>query len=191
MDPLALTHESGDECEFGSRVLLPEVAEVLCVPGVPNLHRVCPQFYRSGQPSRRGFKKMERMGVKSVISLREYHSDKRRVRGTKISTQRLSMAAGRMTYEHIVEVLCMIRMAPKPLLLHCWHGSDRTGCIVAAYRIVVQGWTLQQAEAEFRAPIYGHHNFWYRNIPVLLRSTDWEKLRRMWQNWEIENEGYH
>lgn len=188
MEQPVAEHAPSDGFEFWARVPLPEEAETHHIPGVPNMHRVCPNFYRSGQPSRRGFKKLEQLGIKAVISMREYHSDRRRARGTKISTQRLPVAAGKLTEEHILDMLCRIRMAPKPVLLHCWHGSDRTGCIVAAYRIVVQGWSLQQAEAEFRAPHYGHHNFWYKNIPILLRSTDWEKLRRMWKNWEIEGE---
>ncbi len=179
---------ASDQIEFWDRVQLPEEAETHLIPGVPNLHRVCPNFYRSGQPSRRGFKKLEQMGIRAVISMREYHSDERRAHGINISTQRIPVAAGKLTEEHILELLCMIRMAPKPVLLHCWHGSDRTGCIVAAYRIVEQGWTLQQAEAEFRAPRYGHHHYWYKNLPTLLRSADWEKLRRMWKNWEIEGE---
>ncbi len=34
-----------------------------------------------------------------------------------------------------------------------------------------------QAEAEFRIPAYGHHDFWYGNLVQLLREVDWEAMR--------------
>jgi protein tyrosine/serine phosphatase len=63
------------------------------------------------------------------------------------------------------------------VLVHCWHGSDRTGIVVAAYRIVFEGLSVQEAEAELRADTYGHHEFWYGNLVKLLRSTDWDAMR--------------
>lgn len=167
-------------------VELPSIAEALDHAGIPNFHRVSPDFYRSGQPKRKGFETLKEIGIKSVISLREYHSDTRKAEGTGLKLHRIAMAAGKITSEHLIQVLCLIRMTEKPLLLHCWHGSDRTGAIVMAYRIVVEGWTIDQAEAEFLTPCYGHHNFWYKNIPVLLRTTDWDRLKFTWNNWKQE-----
>ena len=63
------------------------------------------------------------------------------------------------------------------MLVHCWHGSDRTGIIVAAYRIIYENWSVAQAEAEFCRDEYGHHEFWYRNLVRLLRSTDWAAMK--------------
>lgn len=42
----------------------------------------------------------------------------------------------------------IIASAPKPLLIHCQHGQDRTGLVVAAYRVQVWGWTKEQAMKE-------------------------------------------
>ena len=38
-----------------------------------------------------------------------------------------------------------------PVLVHCWHGSDRTGCVCASHRIIFSGWSREQANAELRA----------------------------------------
>lgn len=163
-------------------VPLPSQAVEKVIEGVDNIYRVSDDLYRSGQPDSEGFEQLKRLGVKSVLNLREYHSDESRASGTDIETLRLPLAAGSLTQDEVAEALAMIQQAPKPVLVHCWHGSDRTGCIVAAYRVVAQGWTPEQAEAELLLPQYGHHSFWYKNIPELLRSMDWEQLRQQWKS---------
>ena len=72
---------------------------------------------------------------------------------------------------------CTLKNAPKPILIHCRHGSDRTGAIVAACRIVFENWPEEQAVAELKDPKFGHHTTLYKNIPQLIRKTDWEKIR--------------
>ncbi len=157
------------------------LAQPLSVLGVPNFYRVVPHFYRSGQPSYHGFQHLEEMGIRSILNLREYHRDRRKARHTTLHLFRLPMAAGQLTEAHLRTVLQCMKQAPKPLLLHCWHGSDRTGALVAAFRIVVQGWSIDEAEEEFRLPEFGHHEFWYANIPRLLRNTNWDDLRTAWE----------
>lgn len=162
-------------------VALPSQAVEKLVEGVDNLYRVSDDLYRSGQPDSEGFEQLEELGIKSVLNLREYHCDESRVGKADIVTMRLPLAAGSLTQEEVAQALAMIQQAPKPVVIHCWHGSDRTGCIVAAYRVVAQGWTPEQAVAELLMPQYGHHSFWYQNIPELLRSMDWEQLRQQWK----------
>jgi protein tyrosine/serine phosphatase len=36
----------------------------------------------------------------------------------------------------------------RPVLVHCAHGEERTGAVVAAYRVVVEGWEPAAAEKE-------------------------------------------
>jgi protein tyrosine/serine phosphatase len=50
-----------------------------------------------------------------------------------------------------------IVVLPKPVLLHCEHGEDRTGLAVAAYRVVVSGWTKDEAMDE--ALKFGYRNW--------------------------------
>lgn len=53
---------------------------------------------------------------------------------------------------HAVEKLVM---APKPVLVHCFHGRDRTGLVIAAYRMMMEGWSYEEAYAEMLR--YGHN----------------------------------
>lgn len=159
----------------------PERAQNVCLNGVENLHRVSSELYRSGQPDKDGFSALEQLGVRSVLNLREYHKDTRKARHTELHLMAYPVAAGEVTEADVENCLRLIQDAPKPLLVHCWHGSDRTGIIVAAYRIIYQGWSVEEAEKEFRDDTYGHHEFWYGNLVELLRRTDWDAMRRRLQ----------
>lgn len=153
-------------------------AQAVELDGVENLHRVSAELYRSAQPTPQGFTNLQALGIRSVLNLREYHKDTRRARHTDMHLMAYPVAAGKVTAADIENCLNLIAQAPKPVLVHCWHGSDRTGIVVAAYRIVFQGYSVQAAEAEFRAENYGHHEFWYGNLVELLRSTDWDAMRK-------------
>ncbi len=152
-------------------------AQAIDMEGVDNLHRVNTVLYRSGQPTAQGFTHLQAQGVRSVLNLREYHSDKKRAAHTDLQLMEHPMAAGAVTEADIEACLRLLAGAPKPALVHCWHGSDRTGIIVAAWRIVYEGCSVQAAEAEFRDDRYGHHEFWYGNLVELLRKIDWDAMR--------------
>ncbi len=142
-----------------------------------NFHRVADGIYRSGQPSRAEFRELAADGFKSDLNLREYHSDKRALRGLGITEYRFPVAAGSLTEEQLFEALKIIRDVPRPILIHCWHGSDRTGAVVAAYRIAFEQWPVTKALEEMRRKEFGFHDRIYRNIPELLESIDWDRFR--------------
>lgn len=147
------------------------------LPGVENSYRVSTELYRSGQPDEAGFHTIERAGIKSVLNLREYHTDTDEAADTKLKLLHYPVAAGSVTKQDIVNILKLLRSAPKPVLVHCWHGSDRTGITIAAYRIVEQGVSVEDAEKEFTDDRFGHHEFWYGNLRRLLKQIDWAALR--------------
>lgn len=52
----------------------------------------------------------------------------------------------------------------QPVLVHCNHGSDRTGTMVAIYRIVFEGWSKAQATDEMINGGFGFHPIWQNLI---------------------------
>lgn len=50
----------------------------------------------------------------------------------------------------IVDTIHELIEEGKTVLVHCAHGSDRTGLIMALYRLIYEGWTAEAAYAEFR-----------------------------------------
>ncbi|MEM6543138.1 MAG: protein tyrosine phosphatase, partial [Bacteroidota bacterium] len=61
---------------------------------------------------------------------------------------------------------------------HCWHCSDRTGAISAAYRIVFEDWEKEEAIKELRKEEFGYHENWYPNVMDLLRDLDVDALKK-------------
>ena len=153
------------------------VAKKIQLKGVGNLYQVSEELYRSEQPDKKGFANLKKLGIQSVLNLRKYHTDDDEAKGLNLNLYSYKMSAGNITEEDIEKCIRIIRMAPKPILIHCMHGSDRTGTIVAAYRIVEQNWSVDDAIAELKEKQFGYHEVVYPYIPKLLKSIDWEKLK--------------
>src|SRR5512132_1458835 len=58
-------------------------------PGLPNLHRISDNLYRCAQPNAQGMRAAEKLGIKTVISLRALHSDRDELVSTKLKTERI------------------------------------------------------------------------------------------------------
>ena len=156
-------------------------AAPLAVPGVPNLHRVTANFYRSAQPEAAGFQALAKNpGIKTVVSLRAFNSDKPLLAGTGIKLVAIPIHTWHIETEDVVKALATIRRAETtgPVLLHCQHGADRTGLITALYRVLYEGWTKAAALDELKNGTFGYHAVW-GNIPRYLRNIDTAALRQM------------
>ncbi len=134
--------------------------------------------YRSEQPNKKEFKTLEAYGVKTVLNLRRLKADDKKAKHTELHLEKLSLKSAEMTEKHIIEALRILKDAEKPVLIHCWHGSDRTGIISAAYRIVVENWSKDKAIAEFRKPVFGYHENWYPNLIALLEQLNVAEIRQ-------------
>ncbi len=141
-----------------------------------NWYRVSPEVYRCQQPSSAGMRELEAFGIKAVVNLREFHSDADEAASTAIVLSEIKLDAGALTYEQLVDAMKLVLAAPKPVALHCWHGSDRTGAVVAGYRVAVDGWTPADALDEMVAGGYGHHTM-YDNLRALVSGLDAVRLR--------------
>ncbi|MDR0747525.1 MAG: tyrosine-protein phosphatase [Helicobacteraceae bacterium] len=146
--------------------------------GAPNLHRVTESIYRSAQPTAEGFKNLQKLGVKTVINLRQFHSDDKELSQTELKAVRVKMQAWDPETKEVIRVLKMLNDPEgAPYLVHCQHGADRTGLAIAAYRIVVQEWSKEDAIKEMTKGGYGFHAIW-TDIPKFLRQMDVEAIRK-------------
>jgi protein tyrosine/serine phosphatase len=138
------------------------------VAGLPNFAKVSDVLFRGAQPTAEGMRALKAMGVKTVVSLRMAHSDRDMLAGTELQYLRISAKAWHPEDEDVARVLKIIE-DPKnqPVFVHCQHGADRTGTMVAAYRMVEQGWTKEEAAAEL--PNFGYHPVWTQILAYLDR----------------------
>jgi len=118
------------------------------------------------------------LGVKTVVNLRAFHGEGARVRAQGLGYEHISFKIWHPEDEDVVRFLRIVT-DPKsaPVFVHCQHGSDRTGTMIAIYRIAVQGWDREEAMREMVEGGYGFHPLW-ENLKDYIRRVDIEAIRR-------------
>jgi protein tyrosine/serine phosphatase len=132
------------------------------VSGIPNFHKTNERLYRGGQPTGDAWDSLARLGVKTVIDLRreDEHSTEAEGRAVKAADMRYvnvpmnGHVAPRET--DIIKILTILDSGDR-VFVHCKEGKDRTGTVVACYRIAADGWGNRKALSEAKS--LGMH--WY------------------------------
>src|SRR5262249_20385857 len=142
---------------LGLALTLPALPASIEAPGIPNFHQVNDRVYRGGQPSPDAWQSLAKLGVKTVIDLRR--NDEHPV----IDEERAVQTAG-MKYvnvpmkgvvppsnDQIAKILDVLLNSPDPVFVHCKRGADRTGAVIACYRIAHDRWKSKQALKEAKS----------------------------------------
>jgi protein tyrosine phosphatase (PTP) superfamily phosphohydrolase (DUF442 family) len=123
-------------------------------PGLPNFHQVNARIYRGGQPKSEGWDTLAKLGVKTVIDLRAEG-------GHSARAEERAVAAAGMHYVNVplsgmwappdatmAKVLALLDESTELVFVHCRRGADRTGTVMACYRIAHDGWSNRKALQE-------------------------------------------
>ncbi len=106
-------------------------------------------LWRSAQPTAAGFAELKRRGVKTIVNLRSVHSDRELLTGTGLQYVEIPCQAWHPEQADVLKFLKIVAdPRNQPVLLHCQHGADRTGLMIAAYRMVEDHWTAAEAIKE-------------------------------------------
>ena len=140
-----------------------------------NLHQVSDSVYRSDQPDSLGMVYLENNDFKSILNVKTKQTDSLLASGD-LNLFFVKMHAERIKKKQVLAALIVLRDAPKPLVIHCRHGSDRTGLIIALYRILFQDYTKEQAIDEMKNGNFGFHPIFF-NIPRFIKKIDIEEWR--------------
>lgn len=153
-------------------------AERMDVKGAPNLHKVSDNVYRSAQPSAEGMQNLKALGIKTIVNLRTFNSDKEEIGKTGLAYEHIYFKTWHPEKEDMIKFL-KIAQDPKnsPILVYCQHGADRTGTMMALYRIAAQGWSKDDAIAEMKNGGYGFHSVW-KNLPQFIEELDVDELKK-------------
>ena len=142
-----------------------------------NLYKIDSGVYRSEQPSHEDFKALEQYGIGEALNLRNRHSDDDEAAGTNVKLHRVKTKAHSINEEQLIEALRIIKNRKAPIVIHCHHGSDRTGAVCALYREVFQNVSKEDAIHDMTEGGFGFHRI-YKNIIRRIKEADIEQLRR-------------
>ncbi len=143
--------------------------------GIENFAKVADGLYRGAQPSEEGLRGLRDLGVRTVVNLREHHSEKEEAERLGLAPVEIPIRAGVLGSEppadDDVRRFFEVVLDPKrrPVYVHCAKGKDRTGTMVALYRIEVEGWTPEEAIAEMQE--FGYHDV-YKDLIAFVRRYD-------------------
>jgi protein tyrosine/serine phosphatase len=154
--------------------------------GIPNLNRVTGNLYRSAQPTKEGFAFLSTQPVlqkgdkpvNTIISLRAFNEDAPIVPvKSPLNLEQIRFKTWHPEDEDVIKFLRIVTTPSlQPVLVHCQHGSDRTGTMVAIYRIAYQGWSKQQATDEMVNGGFGFHPMW-QNLLRYIDKLDINKIK--------------
>lgn len=150
--------------------------------GLGNFGEVAPGLYRGGQPNREGYSELKKLGFTTVVTFRGERKlnakEKQALESEGMHFVVIPWSAfHHPSDEQVAEFLQLVRThSGQKVYLHCVRGGDRTGVMVATYRIAIDKWQPQQAVKEMEEYHFWHHMFphlraYVMNFPKLLGES--------------------
>jgi protein tyrosine phosphatase (PTP) superfamily phosphohydrolase (DUF442 family) len=153
-------------------------AQKVELAGVKNYYQVTTNLYRGAQPTAEGMKQLKALGIRTVINLRAFHSDKDEVAGTGLKSVRFETKPWHAEEEDVIGFLKAVTDTNNlPVFVHCQRGADRTGMMCAMYRIVVCGWTKPEAIDEMKNGGFDFNPAWH-DLVSFIEKADIADIKR-------------
>lgn len=129
-----------------------------------NLYQIDARLFRSQQLQSKDLTLLQRLGIKTVINLRFFdrNDDIQAFKQSSLNLINTPLLTWAISPKEVAAILWEIEQAQQQgaVLIHCYHGSDRTGLIAAMYRVIYQNWSLDEAKQEMIAGNFGFHPIW-------------------------------
>lgn len=145
-----------------------------------NFYQISPNLYRSEQPDVNLVLSLKQQGIKRVINLRQSNLDAKVFASQPFDPIHIPINTWSINRKQLLDVMRSIQQAEQAqekVLVHCYHGSDRTGASIAMYRIIFQNWNKQDAINEMKYGGYGFHPIW-SNIDALFSDENIAWIRQ-------------
>lgn len=179
----------------------PQAAPVTCEnnlgSAIKNFCQVTPNIlWRGGKPDKDSAAWLVEEGVRTVVNLELLHDDQNIFEQVRLGNNEkyevsyyrvrdwepLPIIASNLSDEHVAEFLAIMDQAPKPVYVHCRSGENRTGLMVAAYKVIVEGEDADTAIDEMA----GYQGFWFKTDAKYIRGLTPERreeIRRKVKEW--------
>ena len=149
-----------------------------------NFYKISEMVYRSEQPNAELIPLLKENKIDIVIDLRNRNKDKTVLANQPFQQVHIPINTWAIDRNDLLAVMQTIQKAEQnnqKVLVHCYHGSDRTGGSIAMYRIIFQNWSTDDALNEMKHGGYGFHPIW-RNIEALFTPENIKWIREQLAN---------
>lgn len=129
---------------------------------IKNFGQVNDHLYRGGQPEGDDYRKLAEMGIKTILDLRGDAEPGAKQEAERAGLRYIQLGLEPKEYpgpdaaKRFIEIVN--DEANWPIYTHCAGGRHRTGAMIAAYRMEVDGWDVDQAYDEMKK--YGFYTRW-------------------------------
>jgi len=138
---------------------------------LPRFHKVNDTLYRGGMPDGDGFALLKDMGIKTVINFRNEDDERALVEKLAMNYVHIPLTASRGISDYSIQEFFKVVKNPEnhPVFVHCQRGADRTGAMMAFYRIAFEKWDPERAYREARDIGL---RWWYLRLRKQIRAFD-------------------
>ncbi len=142
--------------------------------GVRNVGRISDVLLRGAQPTAKGLAELKKAGVTTIVNLRqgglEVERERKVAESLGLRFLNIPVVGWSLPSDaQVAQFLMLFRDPAGPrVFVHCRYGDDRTGVMVATYRIAQQHWTADQAVREMHS--FGFHYYLYPNMTSYVRK---------------------
>ncbi|CAI8866348.1 dual specificity protein phosphatase family protein [Pseudomonas sp. IT-P395] len=155
-----------------------------------NLFQMSPTLYRSALPDGGAVPLLKNLKVATVINFLP-EADSNWLSEPDINQVQLPYRTNHVDDADVLKTLRAIQSAEAkgPVLMHCKHGSDRTGLMAAMYRVVVQGWSKEDALSEMTQGGFGESGHFRDSVRYVMQA-DVDKLRTALANGDCSTSAF-
>ena len=148
-----------------------------------NLYRIDDKLYRSEQPVAEDGEAIVKLGIQSVINLRFFdRNDDDHLKAYGLTLLNRPLLSWSIKPKEIAEILYLIEKQQQngAVLIHCYHGADRTGLIAGMYRIIYQAgrWKRQKPKCNTGLMVITAFG---KTLPTCLPKRKSSRLKRIWK----------
>ena len=159
-------------------------------PAIANSCVVTPGvLWRGAKPDADGAAALISLGVKTVVNLELFHDDLDAFRNAQPSTtpsvsidyfrirdwEPNVVIAPALLDSHVADFVAIVKTRAKPIYVHCRSGQNRTGIMIATYRILFEEWPIESAIAEMQR----YHGVWFKQDAKYIRGLTGEHRARI------------
>jgi len=150
-------------------------AKKISISSIRNAGKVTEYLYRGSQPGLNDLSELKKLGVTTMIDLRAespHTAEQERIRAEAMGIHflRIPMSGfSTPTNSDLVRFFQVLRDSPKQtVFVHCEFGQDRTGVMIATYRIAFENWPPDEALTEMMA--FGFNRPWHPSMVAYVRG---------------------